>query len=281
MVPTLGPKVPRAAAGRAEVNVDRVRLLGGFVDAAGVSAEAVSERGASGVERRAGVWFAGLTVAGVPVVADDGRIRAAGNDVARRAVVQPALDLLLATLREGGVDLRAGQLRETPDGSRIAALELALTSPSGSVAVSLAGAQVAPPPDIPPPPGDHQSSPALPRSPISPSSSPVGPAGMVQATQDLGRGDGPLRAPESPDIASGDDLGAMPSIGYGEIPSATPSTPAAPRTAVGQRIQRSATARSLQAVYLVLLVAAAAGAVTLPALVRPATVRSYTRRRSQ
>ena len=271
------------AAGRAEVSVDRVRLLGGFVDAAGVSAEAVSERGASGVERRAGVWYAGLTVAGVPVVADDGRIRVAGNDLAKRAVVQPALDLLLTTLREGGVDLRAGEVRETPDGSRIAALELAVTAPSGQVIVSLAGAQVAPPPPgTPPPADDHRTSTAPPPGVGAPSPS-AGVAEVAPAIPDMPGDGGAPAGPYASGTAASADLDVAPPAGSGAISSAggSPPTSAAPRRAAGRGLQPATTARSLRAVYLLLLVAAAAAAVTLPALIRPATVRFDSRRRSQ
>lgn len=281
-------------SGRAEAMLDRVRLLGGFVDAAGASAEAVAERSAGEEQRRARVWFAGLTVAGVPVVAESGRLRVAANDVVSRAVVQPALDLLLATLREHGVDLRVGATSEGPAGARAAALELAVTAASGNVVVSIGAAAASAPAGFLPAGRDgaatgDPSTPGL-RGPGGDSGPVVAPpvaAPPVSAPPVSGSGtpdDEPPWIVDPGDTAQPSDGNAVgPDGAAGTAPSPAAEMPlatgASPTPAARRLFQSAATARSLRAVYLLLAVAAAAGALALPALVAPAVTRSGARRR--
>lgn len=269
-------------SGRAEASLDQIRLLGGFIDARRLSVEAVSERSAESTNRRHGVWIGQLSVAGVAVVADGDDIRVAGNDVASRTLVQPALDLLLDALAEHGVELQVGAARELPGGSEASALQLSVTAPAGRFAISLAAARAEAPPVTPAAaPGGRGGLPSAGTSDAPVATGPLPPP--VASNHDRPRGGTtPLAAPSLPESDEPADRS-----GFAEVEESA-AAPAAPPDDAGTAVAGPeahrplgafTTARSLRAVYLLLIVAGIAGALALPALVVPVTGRPAPRRR--
>jgi hypothetical protein len=255
------------ASARAEATLEGVRILGGFVEARAVSAEAVSESAGGGEDRRARAWVGSLTVAGVPVVAEGSGIRVAGNDLFSRGVVQPALDLLLDSLRNQGVELRAAEARGDGPGREVAGLEVRMATPQGRWTVSVAGARAtAPAQALPPAPPTLAAlpahAPAADKLPAVVDSAPP-PAAVPASVPSLSWG---ADEPEGPEAVSDEAAFAQPM---------SPGT--AGRPVLGARLPR-AVARSLRAVFLLLAVAGAAGALVLPALMSP--VARPTRRRT-
>jgi hypothetical protein len=267
------------ASSRAEATLDGVRLLGGFVDARALSAEAVSEGDAEAPERQARTWIGALTVAGVPVVAEGGRLRAAGNDVVSRTVVQPALDLLIDALRRQGVELRVGDARGDATSRAVAALEVRIATAGGAWTISVVQARAAAA-------GVGATSPASDAVPApSPTAIPAPPAGSAAGRDGLATpvppaaDTGPEPAADAAATAFGAGTGgdrwdeASPATQQAVVP---PSGGAVVRPVGGRRFP-AAVSRSVQAVYLLLVVAGVGGALVLPALVAPAP-RSTRRR---
>lgn len=128
---------PDFASARATASAAEVWLLGGFIQARGIAADAVSESAAGTDSRDASARIDSLRIAGVEVKVHDGGFRVAGNDVVSRAVVQPALDVLLTNLKAGGMTIRPALTSALGDLREATALSVELASPQGSVLVSL------------------------------------------------------------------------------------------------------------------------------------------------
>ncbi len=132
---------PGFSSARASTALGQVRLFGGFVEGKNIMAEAVSESAAGAENRSARATAASLRVAGVDVAVEGGKLRVAGNDLASRSVLQPALDTLLATLAQAGLRVRAGETRADGDLREASLLELELVTPEGNLLISLAHAE--------------------------------------------------------------------------------------------------------------------------------------------
>ncbi|MBI4730059.1 MAG: hypothetical protein HY775_11275 [Acidobacteria bacterium] len=132
---------PGFSSARARTSLAAVRLFGGFIEAEGISAEAVSESAGGTDDRRAVARIAKLRIAGVETIADSAGIRVAGNDLLSRAVLQPVLDAALGGLQTAGVTIRVLDSREAGDLREASALQIEIASPGGTALVSIAHAE--------------------------------------------------------------------------------------------------------------------------------------------
>jgi len=132
---------PGFSSARADATLGEIRLFGGFIEARGVSAEAISESVAGADQRGATARIGSLFIAGIEVVADGDGFRVAGNDVITRTAVQPGMDLLLSSLADAGLTIRALDEAKAGDLREAAALEVQLDTPQGPLLISIAHAE--------------------------------------------------------------------------------------------------------------------------------------------
>ncbi|MFA5787114.1 MAG: choice-of-anchor P family protein [Actinomycetota bacterium] len=183
------------ASARSSATLDEIRLFGGFIEARGISAEAVSARGMSDT-REAMARVNSLKVAGIEVAVDSGGLRVAGNDQVSRALVQPVLDAVLGALDSAGVKLRVMEASGGQAPPQASALEVEIASPEGTILVSIAHVEAN-------------------SDPIKPSSAESSATGSTVET--------PPGAPSSPVLWEGPDVsgsGGLLAPGAGAVPGA-------------------------------------------------------------
>ncbi|HLW17043.1 MAG TPA: choice-of-anchor P family protein [Actinomycetota bacterium] len=142
--------------------INDVKLLAGFIELHGVKASADSESN-SGTDSRSGSASIGtLTIAGLTMVADDTGFHLAGNDILLKQAVQPAIDMLMAGLKQAGMTIQVQQVEALGDLRSATAFDLSMATPNGLLHITLGHADAAAqsvaapvviPPVIPPLPG--------------------------------------------------------------------------------------------------------------------------------
>ena len=135
-----------------------VKLLAGFIELHGVKASANSESNSGTDSRSASASIGTLSIAGLNMVADDTGFHFASNDVLLKQAVQPAIDQLMAGLKQAGMTIQVQQVNAAGDLREATAFDLSWLTPNGLVHIVLGHADAAaqsiaaPIPVIPPVP---------------------------------------------------------------------------------------------------------------------------------
>jgi hypothetical protein len=142
--------------------ISDVKLLAGFIELHGVKASADSESNSGTDSRGATASIGTLSIAGLNLVADNTGFHLAGNDVLLKQAVQPAIDMLMAGLKQAGVIIQVQQVNALGDLREATAFDMSWLSPNGLVRITLGHADAAaqsvaapiiPAPPVPPAPG--------------------------------------------------------------------------------------------------------------------------------
>jgi hypothetical protein len=219
----------------ASASLGDLKLLGGFIELHGVTADALSQSNSGSDSRTASSKIGSMTIAGLSVVGDDTGLHAIGKDVLLRQAAQTELDMVLGALQKAGMTIAVAQTKATGDIREASALEITISTPQGIIQMSI---------------GHAEASAATASGPIIPvggSSFPPPVGGVV------------------PPTVSG--VTQPPSIG-------PPTAPVPPATTTGHgpvvRSLGPAAARALRTVYLIFLVGGFIGALMYPMLIRRA-----------
>jgi hypothetical protein len=120
-----------------------VKLLAGFIELHGVKASADSESNSGTDSRSASASIGTLTIAGLNMVADDTGFHLAGNDVLLKQAVQPAIDQLMAGLKQAGMTIQVQQVEALGDLRSATAFDLSMATPNGLLRITLGHADAA------------------------------------------------------------------------------------------------------------------------------------------
>lgn len=139
--------------------VGDVKLLAGWIELHGVKASADSESNSGTDSRSASATVGSLSIAGLNLVADTDGFHLAGNDILVKQAVQPAIDQLMAVLKQAGMTISVAQTEALGDLRSATAFDLSWLTPNGLVHITVghadAAAQSVAAPVIPPPPGGN------------------------------------------------------------------------------------------------------------------------------
>jgi hypothetical protein len=123
--------------------ISDVKLLAGFIELHGVKASADSESNSGTDARSATASIGTLTIAGLTMVADDSGFHLAGNDVLLKQAVQPAIDMLMAGLKQAGVTIQVQQVNALGDLREATAFDLSMVTPNGLLHITVGHADAA------------------------------------------------------------------------------------------------------------------------------------------
>lgn len=213
-----------------------VSLLAGFIQLHGVKASADSESNSGTDSRSATSSIGSLSIAGLNMVADDSGFHLASNDVLLKQAVQPAIDQLMAGLKQAGMTIQVQQVNALGDLREATAFDLSWVTPNGLVHLALGHAEAA---------AQSVAAPVFVPPPVPPISNVVP----------------PIPAPGVPNIVPGtNNPGTI-------VP---PTTGGAPSTGFFYRRPGIDVARALHTVYLIFLVGGLIGSLLYPMFLKRA-----------
>ena len=134
---------PGFTSAQGSSSVGDVKLLGGFIELHNVKSDADSESNSGSDSRTATATVGSMSIAGLNVVGDSDGLHLASNDLVTRAAVQPALDNLMAALKNAGLTLQFATTNALGDLRSATAFELNWVTPGGLVHISVGHADAA------------------------------------------------------------------------------------------------------------------------------------------
>lgn len=118
-------------------SIGDLKLIGGFIELHDVKASADSESNSGNDSRTATATVGSITIAGLTMVADSDGLHLATNNLLARAAAQPAIDMLMASLKQAGLTIAIDQTSALGDLRDATAFDLSWATPNGLVHISV------------------------------------------------------------------------------------------------------------------------------------------------